>query len=787
MGTVRELVGWLLLPLVIAIPPVALGLLLAVAVDTPHDWGEIVLFSTIAILLWPRLWLTAKRLREPAPDAIALVDERLPVALLHAFTRARAPWWQRLLLGQPKLLHDIADWRMERAITAGFDRVGPVVPLSRAAGLGEHGPISLERDTQWEAKVERLIASAAMCVVVVDATAANRLEIDRAWALLGPSRLVLVLPHRRDAAFVARWNGWRAQWPALPELDPRMVALRFDGEGRVARIDAMTGSLGAHVGLLASPHAMLAPHEAVAKTGMPHPLGWTLLAIPVLASIVTAIVAPFWAEAMGGDSGHDVPEIFGTAVLVCGVLIAIVARRYMRAVAPNDAVVLVLAALPWIAIGLGVLVGSAAGDVYGARRAIGRLVTGAAYAVPMLLATSFMLALFGFTRPATDRRLAYAVFGAAAVVPAATLLASLSEIADAEASLVWVFLAAITSGLAAWAASGSPKSTLGPPPVGAAVGASLAIVASGLVMLGQGWKHILGAHDQGSLALAIAAAREADTLRTAEPALVFFALAAVGTVTLVGLQFRGRGRGAASNVIPLFLFAVVIAAHAAMHASAAGLTAGGAESPRAMLASAVGEAPVYGLELPASSLPARPVTADVAIDDAGVLVSGVRVLDERTGLAEPIGLMRLKSVLRRERRHAPTPILRIAISPHRPASDLAAVADAALDAGYGTIEVIARRDDGSATALPLVVLPVSGEPRYFLSMEPYGTFLASSDASLRLHVQSPGELGAAARSAGISLVSVLPREGDTVGSVVERGEWARIAGLPQVALAHPGN
>lgn len=718
MRTFRELAGWALLLVVQLTPFVALGLL---AFFAGEGAGWALLVALLLALAWPRLLLSARRLREPPEDEVAEADGRRPVLLLHAPARATVPLLERAFFGQPGLFRDFRDAFRERAIERAVASVGPLLRLARPAPPPAHGPLRRGADEAWRRSLERLLRRSALAVIVIDGSDANVHEIERATALLGWSRTVLFVPPELPAEAYGRL---RARLPLLPALDRRARAIRFAPGGRPVRL----------------PRIVIDPSETV-PAPEPPAATWLLVPFAIFAGLVSAIATPL----LLADRGYD-RELFvvGSAfAIVLGIALAGLSRRAVRLLPANEAVMVTVAALPWIFFEL---LGWArirhGATPYRLREALESGAVGAAYAVPLLSAAAVVLAVGSLVRRAPGRRKAFAVLGAAAVLPFVPLALSIGAGELALGSLAGAFVL----GLSVWAASGEPARANAPFPIGAAVAGALSVGALSAFASHGAWASLL------SLATADPEALRAriETVSTLASAWPWFAVAGPAVAVLSALPFSRRvTRVGLSSTLAFapFVLACTLASVPEARARARLDAFGGAD----VLAAAQGVPLAPGFELPlvrAASLEPALGPADVVLDASGVIAGRERVatLDD-LALAgthgSPPAVTRALARLAAERGAPP----RVAVRRDMDASHVARIVRAARRAELESVDLVVRAPraplrsvrvdaDGLEGSFHVVLEPsrvVLTDPHGWLRHVPHAGG-AIDEATLRAHV-----------------------------------------------------
>lgn len=669
MRTLRELAGFGLL-LLVQVTPLAVLLFLVIFLEEAR--GGWALWIALALaLLWPRMLLSARRLREPPPEEIAEADGRRPVVLLHRFTRAASPLLSRTLLVQPGLWRDLRDARLERAIEKSLSPVGPVLALSRPAPPPAHGPVLLEDDAEWRRSLDRHLRRAALAVIVLDGSEANAVEIERAAALLGLGRTILVLPRELSAEKYARL---RERFPLLPELDRRARAIRFGHEDR----PFYASSLVVH------------PSEVTPQPRPPHAT-WLLAALAVFAGLFSAIATPLMLDDEVRGS-NDVFVAGSLAVLVLAVMLAALSRRAVRLVPANEAVIVTVAAFPWLFMEVGSWIASMGGS--NVARDLEGTAVGAAYAAPLLAAAAVILAVGALVRHASGRRRVFATFGAAAMLPFWPLALTLED-AGADATMITsgMLLGALTLGLAAWSASGEPGRAHAPLPIGAAVAGALSVAALAVALSHLEWAELLRSPDPY-----VQERRSPElvpALTLLRSALPWFAMAGPAVVVLVAMQFARRASrvGVASMAAFLPFVLLCTLASAADRRAEARAGTGGVD----VLAAADGVELAAGFELPPATRAEAYVSdpADLVIDRGGVMAGGSRVATlEQLALAgdgAPPAVMReLQAVASRG-----SGALSVATRRDMDLSHVLRTIRAAHRAGLSEVHLVGRAPDGS--------------------------------------------------------------------------------------------
>ena len=535
MRTLRELGGWGLLLVVVVTPFAALGLL-ELAIDE-ESWGFAVL-GLLAMLAWPRMWLSARRLRQAPDDEVAEADGRPPVVLLHRFARVAEPLVARSLFVLPGLWRDLRDAWLERSLAKAAARVGPLLRLARRAPPPAYGPMSLAEDPEWERALDQHLRRASLAVIVLDGSLANGLEIERARALLGLARTALVVPPEFGGA---RYEALRARIPVLPPYDPRARVIRFDPEERAY---FMRELLFRDEELAPAPTA---PQSSLLLSG-----------IPLVAAFFAALALPYLLEdyALGHLSSREWTA-WGLVELTLGAVLAVLSRRAFRLVPSSEAIMVTVAASPWLLVEL-------AGALDGGTRTrleIGAL--GAAYSAPLLAATAVVLGSASLVRAAPGRQPTFAVLGAAALLPFAPLVLALERL-DAPTGLLMVSLlaAAVGLGLSAWGASGEPARANAPLPIGGGVAASLSACATFALVIHTTQRLWLDTYSYPSSEAIV----ELSTIASAWP---YFAWAGPVAVVLVSSQFARRAtRPAIASLVALVPLVLLTALAAGVEAAA---------------------------------------------------------------------------------------------------------------------------------------------------------------------------------------------------------------------------
>lgn len=769
----RELGGWAL-ALAVWSSPFAWLISVGVFFDG-GPFGPAVLVS-LSLLLLPALWLLCKRLREPSRDEVAEADGRRAVLVLHGHTHTRTGWWTRLWPW--RFVQDFAEHRLETALDASLTELGPVLHLARPAPPPAHGPVALANArAEWEPELEDRLRAACLIAIVVDGTAENRHELERAAAILGTQRVIMIPPARRDRGFDERWATIRAELPALPELDPATAAVRFDDQVRPTAMAAASSGLGARRTLLASPTWMLRNHERAPLPKAPA-VSWLLTGVPILFALLGAFMVPFAMRELGARVPSDAIGPFSTMLFLCAIAMAVLSRRAMRLVPSSELPMVLVASLPWL---LSELVGYLRVALDG--RAVNRWLeaggVGAGYSIPLLIAASVVLAGASLIRRSPGRSLAYAVFGLAPLIPFVALYWSVLDADGVIASSLAIVPAGFALALTAIAASGHAGRRHAPLPVGAAVCVALALAATGVVSSHDGWVGVLNAVASDPIVLQ-SAADEIGHLRAVSLAWPWFALAVPAVVVLVAAQFEGRAsRTAGANALTLFAMVLLVAlatsaeANAAARASAfedwlgTGLTrrAGGElVDPDFTLATVSGLGHSVG-------------PADVVLDRGGALAGGRRV-SNAVDLATTGGpsIPQLTSALG-DRSHG---TVRVAADPRSSVGALHGVMLGAFSSGASHVEVLA---DQNGVPSALSVYPPRREPEAprlriretDVLLLVYGTTRQIPDVGGRLNASGLGEALRDMRAMEPNRRSL--RLEPSTGLAV--GRWLEVAGVAQ--------
>ncbi len=682
MRTIRELAGWGLL-LVVQVTPFAALAMLAVFLDDTPSPGLLV-GALLAMLLWPRLWLSSRRLREPPEDEVAEADGRRPVVLLHRFARASEPLLARLVLS-PALVRELRDAWLERDLRRRAIAAGPVLTLARPAPPPSLGPVRSAIDGDWARELDLQLRRAALAVIVVDGSEANAYEIERARALLGLSRTAIVVPPQEAEGYATL----RQRLSFLPPLGAGDRAVRFDPSERAYPMASL----------------LLRDSELAPRPKAP---AWTfaLAVLAVLGGLFSAIATPI---ALADRISESEPLVAGGfVVMALAITLAVLSRRAVQLVAANEVVMVTVAASPWLVSAI--LAATAAGDPEDIRNALDVDSLGAAYSAPLLLVTSVILSSAALVRRSTGRRAAFAVFGAAALLPFLPLAASLSDSgANTDAFVAMLAVAAIALGLAAWGASGEPMRANAPLPVGAAVAAALAAAAVGVAVEHFAWRDLLrDSQWHGQLEIA---APELTSFAHAWP---LFALAGPSVVVLLASRFAGRASRA--SIASLAAFAPMIAI-ASLVVGLEGRARARVEDPNLafgapiiQLAEGTSLAPAFALPDGTPETPWVSERAHVVLDRQGAIVDGVRVAgpEEVRGssprLARALGSIDAAGMVD----------LRVAAARDVPLADLAGLARTARMVGWQRMLLVARNPGAGVGG---ITVSFANAPRYAGSFE----------------------------------------------------------------------
>lgn len=678
MRTLRELGGWLLFALVLLTPFVGLGGLVLLF-ETPMPCA-FVLFAGLLVLSWPRWILTSLRLRDPSPHDVAEADGRAPVFVVHRFAHVSEPFIARLFVPAPALFREIADAWTLRSLARTFAPIGPVIPIERIGPAWLDDPAVPKVEPAYDEALERAFKRAAMAAIVLDGSEANAREIERAFQHLGP-RTVLILPRQRDDVFKARYEAMRARIPLLPELsDPYAVAIRYDAS--------------------AMPYLqrtiVLLDEE---KTPIPQapPISWALVVIPLVAGLFSAIASPIVADAYGADLPDEAIVSGVLAMLTIGVMMGVLSRRYVRLVPANDAVMISLAAFPWLAAALITFVDSAGHHPYDIAERLRLTAVGAAYAAPMLTAAALVLAGASLVRNTERRRPIHALFGLAALSPFAIVVLVLASAAEEWGLILFsLFVNAIAIAIASYAASGDAKRKHAPLPIGAVLAAVASVAATALVVAQETWNVLLR---QMSVPDAISVLER----HAIGPALTAFAwlwplfvLVIPAVIIAIGGRFRGRAtRTAAASLAAFVPLALVVA-----------LTTGAEANARAFLRTPFAGANVDPL-LPARGVHLRPgftlvqtpaaqghgqtwAAADVVLDTSGAILFGERIADEEEleSSRQSGGPPALTDALAQLAAQRPGDVLRVSVRADASAGLLLSLLASARTAGWSDIELL---------------------------------------------------------------------------------------------------
>ncbi len=707
--TLRELAGWALL-LIVQLSPVASLFVLAGWIDEEVP-DQVAYAALLGMLAWPRLLLTSRRLREPSPHEVAEADERAPVLLLHRFAYVAEPWWARMLVIFPAFWREARDARVEGRLKRALSKVGPVVPLVRPAPEPEHGPVRPVRDPEWERELLRRLRRASLVTIAVDGSEENRFEIERSVAMRGLARIILVLPAgRKKRAFTARYEAMRKELAFLPELHPRVQIVRFDAHGHASQ----------HANLTFEADEVVPAPKAPAVT-------WFLTALPVVAGLLSAIATPSMLRAQGFHRLGDGVG-WGVAVFSLGIVLAVLSRRAVRLVAPNEAVMVSVAAGPWI-------FAEAVLSLEDTRLLhwLGIGATAAAYSAPLLVATAFVLAGASLVRKASNRRAAYAAFGLAALLPFVPFALSLGDAGIGVMPLLFVFVfGSAALGLCAWAASGEPARAHAPLPIGGAVAAVFAIAAWSVALTHVQWVRSLGAIDEGSLGAIVVAQENVAELGVFVQAWPFLVMLAPAVVVLIALQFARRASRAAIANLAAFAPMIFVCAYASGTAVVARANVMRRSDAHTMLSAASGGGLDREFELawaPRNYEP--PCEADIVLERGGAFMQGRRVAAREELRGHGNGWAELSRELRAVGARARSTPLCVAADGRL--SFLDEVVGTLGRAGWQSFALLVRTERGIAS-VPMSIAPPprpsSNERiRLFLQIREAGYALAATDGT----------------------------------------------------------
>jgi hypothetical protein len=740
MRTLRELYGWVLGIIAWAIP-FAFFVVLGASMEGRLGWGA-ALLALAAVLLVPRLILSARRFREPLPEDLAEADERRPVILVHGFAHVRVPLYARLFAFQPGLWRELADLRQMAAIQRGLGDAGPIVPVARPAPPPAHGPMaSQRRDAGFGDAIEARLRSARMAVIVVDGAESNLVEIERAARTVGLKKTVLVAPSKVDDAFLARWEALRARTPDLPTIDPRVAAVRWADDGTVGALCASTPGLAPRLTLLR--HSSLMLRKGEARVGPKAPsVAKLLLAVPVLAGVFGAVVTAFGAEWWG----HRDTGVWVTLSLVLGVVLAVMGRRAIRLVPANALPMVATASLPWWLPELATrLSRSDDPDLsYQIRRSLDVCAVGAMCAASLLAGTAVLLAGASLMRRMPGRRPAYAIFGVAPLIPLAAILVGLPDYGDDQKILLLgsLLVSAVVLGLCAIAASGDAGRAHAPLPLGAASAAVMGLGAVGYA-LSHGRRTFVYLADQPSLPAFEDTARALDSWSASAP---WFLLAVPFAMGLIAMQFRGRvSRVSIGNVAALLPLVLVLPLATANEAPAREHYAMRLSMFGGGLSRATGgDALVSTFAAPRFQNGDSVERVDVVVDSAGAIIRGRRVAtpSDLVGWGGPD----LNRELSRLGRAADGDGLSIAIDEHASAGAVVGAVRAALANGAPQVWLVGRDEHDLPRAIAIHPTPLSrpGDERIrllvvvrhdrYLLVDSAGTLIEIPDVGGQPHV-----------------------------------------------------
>jgi TM2 domain-containing membrane protein YozV len=183
------------------VPPIAYGLMTRNPTlernlaETGWDAPISLAIAFAAVLAW-RLWRRAQQYEAPDADDVMARDPRPPVLYLRSFQDD----------GDPVLIRDVdrvSRWLYglwmpntpEQEVADLLDRIGPVIAIGKPGEpLPELGAARLYvSHDRWQARVQELMAGAALVVIRVGASAGVVWEIEQALQRLPRERLLLLL------------------------------------------------------------------------------------------------------------------------------------------------------------------------------------------------------------------------------------------------------------------------------------------------------------------------------------------------------------------------------------------------------------------------------------------------------------------------------------------------------------------------------------------------------------------------------------------------------------------
>lgn len=693
----RELSGWAI-ALALLVYPFVLLTSLVVWVDGHAP--AVSFFGTLLIgFAWPGAYLAARRLREPDERDVAEADGRAPVLILHAFERSRGAWWQRML-APPRMVRDFADARLERALHKSLTAAGPILTLARPVPPPTSGPVALtEEDGTWEPALEARLVGARLVAIVLDGTPENRREIDIVASHVDPRRIVLIAPPNIDAGFLTRWAAIRVELPGLPEIDHRIAAVRFDANRLPTPVTATYSSYGARLAALSEPSLMLRGSEIQPRPDPPS-VSWVLSALPIGVALFGSIATPLLLDAVGNGVNSGETATFTAGSLGCAVALAIMSRRAMRLVPGNELPMVLVAALPWLLPEL--FAWSQSASRFRVADNLQDASMGAAYAAPLLLATSIVLSGASLIRTSPGRRPSYALFGMASIIPFATLATTLGG-GDVGILVALSVLSGIAIAIATVAASGDAGRRHAPLSIGAGAAAALALAGWGAMTTHAQWAGAAWLANHGDSYTVVQFAESLGPLEEFDRVWAWFILAIPVVVALVAVLFHGRAnRSAPSNALTLLPLALLLALATSGHGRAHDLFDERASMlGEGIFASAAGEF-LEDVTFSTVSFAGLPTgAADVVLDQAGAIAAGRRVASASElssfGATGGPGLSRAISDSLRARDDRD--VVRIAADPNASGTTLLATCRAAWAQGARTAELVVWTDDGRPGAI----------------------------------------------------------------------------------------
>ena len=213
----------------------------AIAAQRP-DVMVVRVLSVLLVLVSIRIRRLSRRLRHAPVSVDAIVRSgRSPVLYLRWFERDREMSQERSFLVDllpflnPFFLFQ--KWR-ETPVTEDLGRlvatnVGPLIAIQNPRDLLPIEGLSAERveDNRWEQRLVELLGISQLAIVHIDPRPAVLFELLSALRSRGWTRVILLLPMKRDAEWDGAWSQVQSSLPNLPLVDPSVMAITFDEAG----------------------------------------------------------------------------------------------------------------------------------------------------------------------------------------------------------------------------------------------------------------------------------------------------------------------------------------------------------------------------------------------------------------------------------------------------------------------------------------------------------------------------------------------------------------------------